>query len=71
LNPAPKTADGKAKDADGMTGVIGTGPVVLGSLGGRSTVESMPVHKPSQGFREGGKRGITNIDEESGGGGLS
>jgi hypothetical protein len=25
----------------------------------------MPVHAPSQGFREGGQRGITKIPEES------
>jgi len=34
------------------------------SLGGRSTAESMPVREQSQGFREGGKRGITRIEEE-------
>ncbi|KAG0647420.1 White collar 1 [Hyphodiscus hymeniophilus] len=54
LNPAPKT-DRKTTDV---------GTAVPGSLGGRSTVESLPVHKPSQGFRDGGERGITNIDEE-------
>lgn len=61
LNPAPKTNDGKG------TEVVGTGTAVPGSLGGRSTAESMPVHKPSQGFRDGGDRGITKIDEEGGG----
>jgi hypothetical protein len=74
LNPSPKTADGKAKgkDADRSTGVIGTVTAVPGSLGGRTTVESMPVHMPSQGFREGGERGITKIDKEiSGNGGPS
>ena len=45
------------------------GIAIPGSLGGRSTADSMPVHKPSQGFREGGERGITNIDEEGGAGG--
>ena len=39
------------------------GSAVPLSLGGRSTVDSMPVHKPSIGFREGGERGITNIME--------
>ena len=57
LNPAPKTAEPHGKDA-------GTG--VPGSLGGRTTAESMPFHKPSQGFREGGQRGITKIEEEGG-----
>ena len=65
MNPPPKTGDGKAKGADGKTRVIGTGTAIPGSLGGRSTAESMPVHEPSQGFREGGERGITRIDEEA------
>lgn len=58
LNPAPKTIDDKATDAGG------TGTSVQGSVRGRSTVESMSVHKPSEGFRDGGKRGITKIDED-------
>jgi hypothetical protein len=37
------------------------------SLGGRSTAESMPVHEQSFGFREGGQRGITMIQEEDSG----
>jgi hypothetical protein len=37
---------------------------IPGSLGGRTTMESMPVHMPSQGFMEGGERGITSITEE-------
>jgi len=41
----------------------GGGAAVPASLGGRTTSESMPVHKPSVGFREGGERGITNIGE--------
>jgi hypothetical protein len=32
-------------------------------------MESMPVHKPSQGFREGGERRITMIVEGDEGGG--
>jgi hypothetical protein len=34
------------------------------SLGGRSTAENRPVHGLSQGFREGGERGIMSIGEE-------
>lgn len=41
----------------------GDGAAIPKSLGGRSTVQSMPIHQPSQGYREGGKRKITNIDE--------
>jgi hypothetical protein len=63
LNPAPKTADGKATDVDGR------GIAVPGILGGRTTAESIPIHKPSQGFRDGGESGITKIDEEVSGGG--
>jgi hypothetical protein len=36
-------------------------------LGGRSTADSMPVREPSFGFRDGGQRGITMIQEEDGG----
>ncbi|TVY30895.1 White collar 1 protein [Lachnellula hyalina] len=36
------------------------------SLGGRSTADSQPVRDQSKGFREGGDRGITRIEEESG-----
>jgi len=43
--------------------VKGEGAAVPETLGGRSTMESMPIHATSQGFREGGKRKITNIDE--------
>jgi hypothetical protein len=42
----------------------GYGAAVPGSLGGRSTMESRPFHGPSQGFREGGERGISRIWEE-------
>ncbi len=41
----------------------GDGAAAPGSLGGRTTIESMPVHRPSVGIREGGERGITKIDE--------
>ncbi len=41
----------------------GNGAAVPESLGGRSTVDSMPVLASSQGFKEGGKQKITNIDE--------
>jgi hypothetical protein len=47
----------------------GGAAAVPASLGGRSTMESMPVHKPSQGFREGGEMGITMIVEGDEGGG--
>ena len=47
-------------------GRVMTGTAVPASFGGRTTTESMPVHKPSRGFREGGERGITKIDEEVG-----
>jgi hypothetical protein len=60
LNPAPNTADGNVMGKE----MGGTATGFPGSLGGRTTVESMPVHKPSQGFRGGGERGITKIDEE-------
>lgn len=63
--------DGKGKGKDADANVAMTGTAVPGSLGGRTTAESMPVHKPSQGFREGGERGITKIDEEVGGAGAS
>ena len=42
----------------------GDGAAVPASLGGRSTIESRPVHGFSQGFKEGGDRGITRIREE-------
>ena len=44
--------------------VSGKGAARPKSLGSRSTQESMPVHQPSSGFREGGERGITVIREE-------
>lgn len=43
--------------------VKGDGAAVPGSLGGRSTMQSMPFHAPSRGFRGGGERGITKIAE--------
>ncbi|KAK2628829.1 hypothetical protein QTJ16_001932 [Diplocarpon rosae] len=43
--------------------IKGDGAAVPEVLGGRSTIDSMPVHATSQGFREGGQRKITNIDE--------
>lgn len=36
------------------------------TLGGRSTVDSMPVREVSRGFRDGGVRGIVRIEEEGG-----
>lgn len=33
-------------------------------LGGRSTVDSMPVHEQSVGYNDGGERGITTLVEE-------
>jgi hypothetical protein len=79
LNPAPKinsaikvnSRDGKGKRKDADANVVMTGTAVPGSLGGRTTAENMLVHKPSQGFREGGERGITKIGEEVGGTGVS
>jgi hypothetical protein len=77
LNPAPtvNSVDGKGKaplqGKDVDANVVMTGTAVTGSLGGRTTAESMPVHKPSQGFRKGGERAITKIDEEGGGTGAS
>ncbi|KAE8441424.1 hypothetical protein EG329_004980 [Mollisiaceae sp. DMI_Dod_QoI] len=50
-------------DSNGNGDMKGDGAAVPGSLGGRTTIESMPVHRPSVGFREGGERGITKIDE--------
>ncbi|TEY37457.1 hypothetical protein BOTCAL_0516g00050 [Botryotinia calthae] len=44
-------------------GVMGSGTAVPASLGGRTTMESQPVHAPSLGFNEGGISGITNIAE--------
>jgi hypothetical protein len=41
----------------------GDGAAVPVSLGDRSTKDSMPVHRPSLGFMDGGVRGITNIVE--------
>jgi hypothetical protein len=58
--------DGKGKGNGAEANVPIMGTAVPGSLGGRTTAESIPVHKPSQGFREGGERGITKIDEEVG-----
>ncbi|KAH8595232.1 PAS domain-containing protein [Bisporella sp. PMI_857] len=48
------------------SGIMGNGgaTAIPGSLGGRSTIESHPVHPPSMGFMEGGARGITRIGEE-------
>lgn len=37
-------------------------------VGGRTTQDSMPVHQPSQGFRGGGERDITTIEEGNEGG---
>lgn len=53
LKPGTKTAGA----GDGCSA-----PISAGS-GGRTTSESMPVHRRSVGFREGGERGITNIGE--------
>ncbi|CAD6455771.1 2a2cfdc6-dc6f-48c8-b03d-222b5ed342eb [Sclerotinia trifoliorum] len=44
-------------------GVMGSGTAVPASLGGRTTMESQPVHARSLGFNEGGVSGITNIEE--------
>lgn len=44
-------------------GVMGSGTAVPASLGGRTTIESQPVHARSLGFNEGGISGITNIEE--------
>ena len=52
---------------------VGGSAALPGSLGGRSTQQSIPVHKPSLGFRGGGDRGITSIkevNEGSAGGGF-
>ena len=52
------------REKENQGNMKGDGAALPGSLGGRSTMESMPVHMPSQGFREGGERGITRIREE-------
>ncbi|TGO10010.1 hypothetical protein BTUL_0147g00140 [Botrytis tulipae] len=44
-------------------GIMGSGTAVPASLGGRTTMESQPVHARSLGFNEGGVSGITNIEE--------
>ncbi|CZT42619.1 related to white collar 1 protein [Rhynchosporium secalis] len=44
-----------------MKGEVGA--ALTAKAGGRSTVESMPVHQRSLGFRGGGERRITKIDE--------
>lgn len=44
-------------------GVMGSGTAVPASLGGRTTMESQPIHARSLGFNEGGVSGITNIAE--------
>ncbi|QSZ31438.1 hypothetical protein DSL72_001003 [Monilinia vaccinii-corymbosi] len=44
-------------------GIMGGGTAVPASLGGRTTIESQPVHARSVGFNEGGISGITNIEE--------
>ncbi len=36
---------------------------VPATLGGRTLIKSMSVHKPSNGLRDGGERKITKIDE--------
>jgi hypothetical protein len=56
LNPNPKENEVDVKNE---------GAARPASLGGRSTVDSMPVHKQSLGFRGGGERGITKVDEEN------
>lgn len=43
--------------------IKGENAAVPESLGGRSTLQSMPFHEPSVGYRGGGQRGITNIEE--------
>jgi hypothetical protein len=49
----------------GISSIGGAGKAAVPAiLGGRTTQDSMPVHRPSQGFREGGERGITKIDEK-------
>ncbi|EDN97429.1 predicted protein [Sclerotinia sclerotiorum 1980 UF-70] len=52
-------------------GVMGSGTAVPASLGGRTTMESQPVHARSLGFNEGGVTGITNIEEGREGSGRS
>ncbi|RAL64761.1 hypothetical protein DID88_001792 [Monilinia fructigena] len=52
-------------------GVMGGGTAVPASLGGRTTMESQPVHARSLGFNEGGISGITNIEEGGEGSGTS
>lgn len=44
-------------------GIMGSGTAVPASLGGRTTMESQPVHARSLGYNEGGVSGITNIEE--------
>jgi hypothetical protein len=61
LNPSKSgTGDVKGDNHNGEGSAA-----IPAALGGRSTADSMPVHAPSQGFREGGQRGITKISEES------
>nr|DAZ85339.1 TPA_exp: white collar-1 [Monilinia laxa] len=52
-------------------GIMGGGTAVPASLGGRTTMESQPVHARSLGFNEGGISGITNIEEGGEGSGTS
>jgi hypothetical protein len=59
MNPPPGARKGYVKGSEGRGGAA-----VPASLGGRTTAESQPVHLPSQGFREGGERGITMIEEK-------
>jgi len=63
LNPAPSDGSVKGTSVNGK-GNDEPGTAVPAVLGGRTTAESQPVHKPSQGFRGGGERMITKIDEE-------
>lgn len=59
------------RDSENAGDIKGDGAALPGVLGGRTTTESMPVHKPSLGFREGGDRGIINIEEEDRGASMS
>ena len=55
----------RSNATSGISSIGGGGKAAVPAiLGGRTTQESMPIHKPSQGFREGGERGITKIDEK-------
>jgi hypothetical protein len=63
VSQAQSTPSTPNLNADMKGNLKGERTAAPGNLGGRNTFHSIHVHSPSQGFREGGERGITRIME--------